>query len=151
MHERYMKLAIQQAKLAQKQGEVPVGAVVVKNGKVISQAHNMCEQLSDATAHAELLAIQQASQALKDWRLDGCFLYVTAEPCVMCAGAIMNARISRVYFGCFEPNTGACGSMINIFLQTNARKTTDIYPGVLQAECQALLANFFQAKRATSG
>lgn len=150
MNETYMGLAIKQAKLAAEQGEVPVGAVVVKNGRVLAQAHNLCEQLADPTAHAELLAIRQAGQALGDWRLEGCFLYVTAEPCAMCAGAAINARISRIYFGAFEPNTGACGSTVNLFLQTDARKTTDVYPGVLQAECQELLKDFFQKRRITS-
>lgn len=144
-----MKLALEQAKQAETIGEVPIGAVIVKDNQVIAAAHNLCESKKDPTAHAELLAIQKACKALGDWRLDGCALYVTAEPCTMCAGAIINARISRVYFGAFEPNTGACGSTVNVFLQTNAYKTTDIYPGVLQAECETILKDFFQKRRVT--
>ncbi len=147
MQEQYMKLALEQAKLAESMGEVPIGAVIIKEGQVLSEAHNLCEKHNDPTAHAEILAIQRACKALGDWRLDGCALYVTAEPCAMCAGAIINARISRVYFGAFEPNTGACGSTVNLFLQTNAYKTTDVYPCVLQAECEKILVEFFKKRR----
>ncbi len=147
MHKHYMKLAIEQAKLAESTGEVPIGAVIVKGETVLSTAHNLCETKKDPTAHAELLAIQRACDILGDWRLDGCSLYVTAEPCAMCAGAIINARISRVYFGAFEPNTGACGSTVNLFLQTNAYKTTDVFPCVLQAECENILVEFFKKRR----
>ena len=147
MQKRYMKLALKQAKLAESMGEVPIGAVIVKGETVLSSAHNLCETKKDPTAHAELLAIQRACDVLGDWRLDGCSLYVTAEPCAMCAGAIINARISRVYFGAFEPNTGACGSTVNLFLQTNAYKTTDVYPCVLQAECEKILVDFFKKRR----
>ncbi|MBE7043188.1 MAG: nucleoside deaminase [Ruminococcaceae bacterium] len=144
-----MRLAIEQAKKAELMGEVPIGAVVIKANDVIASAHNLCESTKDPTAHAELLAIQKACRFLGDWRLDDCAIYITAEPCAMCAGAIINSRISRVYFGAFEPNTGACGSTINLFLQTNAYKTTDIYPGVLQAECENLLIEFFRKRRIT--
>ena len=147
MQKRYMKLALEQAKLAESMGEVPIGAVIVKGETLLSAAHNLCETKKDPTAHAELLAIQRACDVLGDWRLDGCSLYVTAEPCAMCAGAVINARISRVYFGAFEPNTGACGSTVNLFLQTNAYKTTDVYPCVLQAECEKILVDFFKKRR----
>ncbi len=147
MQKRYMKLALEQAKLAEEMGEVPIGAVIVKGETLLSTAHNLCETKKDPTAHAELLAIQRACDALGDWRLEGCSLYVTAEPCAMCAGAIINARVSRVYFGAFEPNTGACGSTVNLFLQTNAYKATDVYPCVLQAECEKILVDFFKKRR----
>lgn len=150
MQEAYMKEAIALAQQGAALGEVPIGAVLVKDDRILAGAHNLCESLHDATAHAELLAIREAGRMLGDWRLDGCSLYVTAEPCAMCAGAIINARISRVYFGVFEPNTGACGSTVNLFLQTNAYKTTDIYPGVLQAECELLLKEFFRTRRINS-
>lgn len=147
MQEKFMRLALEQAEISAKMDEVPIGAVIVKDNQIISVAHNLCESKKDPTAHAELLAIKDACKKLNDWRLDGCSLYVTAEPCCMCAGAIINARISKVYFGTFEPNTGACGSTINLFLQTNAYKTTDIFPGVLQAECETVLKEFFKEKR----
>lgn len=151
MNETFMEIAIEQAKLAASMGEVPIGAVITQGERLLAAAHNLCEKWNDPTAHAELIAIRHACKFLGDWRLEGCSLYVTAEPCAMCAGAVINARISRVYFGAFEPNTGACGSTVNLFLQTSAYKTTDIYPGVLQTECQALLTDFFQKRRLTSG
>lgn len=142
-----MQLALEQAKLAFQMGEVPIGAIVVADNQVIAAAHNLCETRNDPTAHAEILAIRQACQNRQNWRLDNCALYVTAEPCPMCAGAIINARVSRVYFGTFEPNTGACGSIVNLFFQTDAYKTTDIYPGILQEECQTILTDFFKKRR----
>lgn len=145
-----MRMALEQAESAFQMGEVPIGAVIVADNQVIAAAHNLCETRKDPTAHAEILAIRQACQNRQNWRLDHCALYVTAEPCPMCAGAIINARLSRVYFGTFEPNTGACGSIINLFFQTDAYKMTDIYPGILQEQCQKILTDFFQKRRIKS-
>ena len=106
--------ALKEAKKAEAMNEVPVGAVIVKNGKIIAAAHNITETLKDPTAHAEIIAIKRAASYLKNWRLNGCELYVTLEPCPMCAGAILQSRISKIYIGTFDPRLGACGSIINI-------------------------------------
>ena len=142
----FMNYAINEAKAAYIEGEIPIGAVIVENGKVVSSAHNLCEKLSDPTAHAEMLAIKEACRKLDRKFLDGCEMYVTVEPCPMCAGAVINSRISRLYFGAFEPQTGACGSVVNLFLGTDAYKKTDVFTGDCEKEAQKLMKDFFASR-----
>src|SRR5215468_3776076 len=133
--EYFMREALRQALKANKADEVPVGAVIVRAGKIIARAHNQVELLKDATAHAEMLALTEAEAALGDWRLTNCDLYVTKEPCAMCAGALVHTRIRRVIFGCADPSAGAAGSMMN-FLQIPAfNHRCEITAGVLQKQC----------------
>lgn len=142
----FMSEALELAKRAYEMGEVPVGAVVVKDGAVVGRGHNTCEKSARATAHAEVLAIEDACARLGGWRLDGCTLYVTVEPCPMCAGAIVNSRVSRVVFGCRDSVMGACGSVLNL----NAYPLPsgfEIEYGVLGDESKALLGNFFKERR----
>ena len=142
----FMAQALTQAQKAIQQGEVPVGAVIVFEGKIIASAHNTREAQADATAHAEILAIKQACNALGNWRLSDCELYVTLEPCPMCAGAIINARIKRVIFGAKDPNMGCCGSVCNLFAMDFANHPK-ITGGILEEECKTLLQAFFKEKR----
>ncbi len=142
-----MKEALREARLAFDEKEVPIGAVIVKDNKIIAAAHNLCETNCDSTAHAEILAIRQAEKASNSRFLDGCDMYVTLEPCPMCAGAIIGARIARLYFGAFEPKTGACGSVINLFLGSDAYKKTDVFPEVLSKEAVGLMSDFFKTVR----
>ena len=132
---------------AAKADEVPVGAIVVREGQIIARAHNQVELLKDATAHAEMLALTQAEAAVGDWRLIDCDLYVTKEPCPMCAGALVHTRIRRVVFGCTDPSSGAAGSVINLLQMPMLNHRCDIASGVLQNECAAILQNFFRKKR----
>ena len=143
----FMREALRQAARALEADEVPVGAVIVREGRVIARAYNQVELLKDATAHAEMLAITQAEQAVGDWRLTDCTLYVTKEPCPMCAGAIVHVRLARVVFGASDVKAGAAGSVINLlqFLSLNHR--SEITACVREAECRALLQNFFAAQR----
>ncbi len=143
----YMRLAIEQAHKAAEKNEVPVGAVVVQNKKVISSAFNLRENLQSATAHAEVLAIEAACQFLHRWRLNDCDLYVTLEPCIMCSGAIINARIKSLYFGAFDPKAGACGSVTDVFRLKELNHQVTVYSGIMEDECAALLTDFFQKKR----
>lgn len=145
----FMRDALRQARKAFDAEEVPVGAVVVRNGRVIARAYNQVEMLKDATAHAEMLAITQAEAAVGDWRLTDCDLYVTKEPCPMCAGAIVHARIRRVVFGCADERGGAAGSIINVLQMPTLNHRCDISAGVLGEECAAMLQSFFRARRAT--
>src|SRR2546425_7746185 len=145
--ESFMRVALRLAAKAYEAGEVPVGAVVVRAGKVIGRAYNQVELLKDATAHAEMLALTQAEAAVGDWRLDECDLYVTKEPCAMCAGALVHTRIRRVIFGCTDPSAGAAGSVMNLLQMPALNHRCDIASGVLQAECAAILQNFFQKRR----
>lgn len=144
--EQFMRLALEEARLAAADGEIPVGAVMVCGGAVIGRGHNGREKDADPTAHAEIRAIRQAAAFLGGWRLDGCTLYVTLEPCAMCAGAILNARIGRVVYGAPESQTGCVGSVCNLFAMpfSNAPALT---VGVLRDECAALLAEFFAGRR----
>lgn len=143
----FMALALLQARQAWDAGEVPVGAVVVKDGIVIAQGYNQPISSHDPTAHAEVMALRAASQVLGNYRLPGCELYVTLEPCVMCAGAMMHARLSRVVYGAADLKTGACGSVINLFEQEKLNHHTDIVSGVLAVECAQLLKDFFASRR----
>ncbi len=148
--EQYMRIAIEQAQLAALALETPVGAILVKEGEMIAAAHNTRETTKNALHHAELLAIDAACQALGGWRLPGCTLYVTLEPCPMCAGAIINSRIPRVVFGAYDPKAGCAGSVCDLFsMPFNHRP--EIVGGVLQEECAALLRMFFLQRRAQSG
>jgi len=146
--EASMREALRQAQKAYEADEVPVGAVVVRAGRIIARAHNQVELLKDATAHAEMLALTQAEAAVGDWRLLDCDLYVTKEPCAMCAGAIVHVRIRRLIFGCADPRAGAAGSVINLLQLPNLNHRCEIISGVLQNECAAILQDFFQKKRA---
>lgn len=147
MYEDYMRVALEEARTAFRQGEVPVGAVIVKEGRIISKAHNLIETLSDATAHAEILAIRKAGQKMKGWRLEGCTLAVTLEPCPMCAGAIVEARIKKLVIGAFDFKTGAAGSVYNIVQDRRFNHRVEVLYGVLQDECSELLKEFFRDKR----
>ena len=143
----FMREALRQAQKANEAGEVPVGAVVVLAGKIIGRAHNQVELLKDATAHAEMLALTQAEAAVGDWRLTDCDLYVTKEPCAMCAGALVHTRIRRVIFGCADPVAGAAGSVMNLLQMPALNHRCDIASGVLQDECAAILQKFFRKRR----
>ncbi len=142
-----MEQALRQARRAFQAGEVPVGAVIVRGGEIIARAHNQVETLRDATAHAEMLALSQAQESLGDWRLTDCDLYVTKEPCPMCAGAIVHCRIRRVVYGCGDPKGGAAGGLLNLLQQPTLNHSSEITPGVLEVESLALLQSFFRAAR----
>ena len=146
MHSQYMKAAIEQARLALDMGEVPVGAVVVKNGEIIAAAHNLVETNKDASAHAEMLALSMAAKAVGDWRLSGCSLYVTLEPCPMCTGAILNSRISEVIFGAFDAEMGCCGSCTDLTDGVLSRRVRCI-GGIMEEECAQLLSEAFRCSR----
>ncbi|MDZ7867268.1 tRNA adenosine(34) deaminase TadA [Acidovorax sp.] len=142
-----MRLALAEARAAAEAGEVPVGAVVVKNGQVIATGRNAPVQANDPTAHAEIVALRAAAQHLGNYRLDGCTLYVTLEPCAMCSGAMLHARLDRVVYGATEPKTGAAGSVLDLFAHTAINHQTGVQGGVLATECSALLTGFFGARR----
>jgi len=143
----FMREALRQAQKAREAGEVPVGAVIVRAGKIIARAHNQVELLKDATAHAEMLALTQAEAAVGDWRLTECDLYVTKEPCAMCAGALVHTRVRRVIFGCTDPAAGAAGSVMNLLQMPALNHRCDLASGVLQDECAAILQDFFRKRR----
>ena len=145
--EYFMREALRQAQKAYEANEVPVGAVVVRAGKIIARAYNQVELLKDATAHAEMLALTQAEAAVGDWRLTDCDLYVTKEPCPMCAGALVHTRVRRLIFGCADPSAGAAGSVMNLLQMPAFNHRCDITLGVLQDECVAILQNFFRKRR----
>src|ERR1700737_2531088 len=147
LDETFMHQALRLAMKARAADEVPVGAVVVREGKIISRAYNQVELLKDATAHAEMLALTAAEAAVGDWRLIDCDLYVTKEPCPMCAGAIVHSRIRRVIFGCPDPKTGAAGGMINLLQMPPLNHTCLITTGIRESECRQILQNFFREKR----
>jgi len=143
----FMREALRQAQKAFAGNEVPIGAVVVRDGKIIARAQNQIELLKDATAHAEMLALTEAEAAVGDWRLTDCDLYVTKEPCAMCAGALVHTRIRRVIFGCPDLSAGAAGSMINLLQMPKLNHRCEITFGVLQKECAAILQDFFRKRR----
>jgi len=144
----FMGEALRQAAKAYEQEEVPVGAVVVREGRIIARAYNQVELLKDATAHAEMLALTQAEQAVGDWRLTDCTLYITKEPCPMCAGAIVHVRLARVVFGASDSKAGAAGSALNLLQFPTLNHQCAITPGVRAEECRALLRSFFAEQRA---
>ena len=142
-----MKEALKEAQKAYDKLEVPVGAVIVKNGKIISRAHNLKETKFDTTKHAEILAIQKASRKLKSWRLLDCEMYVTLEPCSMCAGAIIQSRIKKIYIGAKDPKTGAVGSVLNLLEDYEFNHKVEVETGILEKECEKILKDFFKLLR----
>lgn len=145
--EKFMKEAIKEALKAYNQLEIPVGAVIVKDGVIIARAHNIKEQKQDTTKHAEILAISRASKKLQSWRLTDCEMYVTLEPCSMCAGALINARIKKVYIGTMDLKTGACGSVYNLLEDYTFNHKVEVETGILQQDCEILLKKFFKELR----
>jgi tRNA(adenine34) deaminase len=147
MHQYFMQLALAEAEAAFGEGEVPVGAVIVHEGRVIASAHNQRESLHDPTAHAEMIAITQAAEALQSWRLDGCTLYVTLEPCPMCAGAILQARIPQVVYGTADPKAGAVRTLFRLLEDPRLNHRVEIVTDVLAEPCGRILTRFFQEQR----
>lgn len=147
MKEKYMREALRQAQKALKIGEVPIGCVIVHENKIIGRGYNRRMTDKNTLSHAELNAIKKASKKLNDWRLDDCDMYVTTEPCQMCAGAIVQARIKKVYIGCMNPKAGCAGSVMNLLQVERFNHQVDIETGVLEDECSSLLKNFFRELR----
>lgn len=148
LHQMYMQMALQQAEQAARCDEVPVGAVIVREGSIIAAAHNQREMLRDPTAHAEMIAITQAAEAVGGWRLEDCILYVTLEPCPMCAGAILQARIPVVVYGALDPKAGAVTSLFEMLNDTRLNHRCEVVSGVLQDRCGQILTEFFRQRRA---
>ncbi len=147
MEEKFMKEALKEAEKAYSKLEIPVGAIIVKDGEIIAKAHNLKETKYDTTKHAEILAIQKASKKLKSWRLLDCEMYITLEPCSMCAGAIINSRIKKIYIGTLDEKTGAAGSVLNLFEDYNFNHSVEIEKGIMQKECENILKDFFKMLR----
>lgn len=146
-NEKFMQEALKEAKKAYNKLEVPVGAVIVKDGKVIARAHNLKETKLDTTKHAEILAIQKASKKLESWRLLDCEMYVTLEPCSMCAGAIINARIKKIYIGALDEKTGAAGSVLNLLKDYKFNHEVEVEKGIMKEQCESMLKDFFKNLR----
>lgn len=144
-----MEEALKEAQLAAALGEVPIGAVIVKNGNIVGRGHNLTETTKDPTAHAEMAAIRQAALTLGGWRLIGCDMYVTVEPCAMCAGAIVWSRIENLYIGTMDPKAGACGSVFNIVQEKKLNHNVKIETGMMQEQCSSILKDFFRNLRRT--
>ena len=142
-----MKEALKEAKKAYEKKEIPVGAVIVKDNKIIARAHNIKEEKNDTTKHAEILAIQKASKKLNSWRLNDCIMYVTLEPCSMCAGALIQSRIKKVCIGTMDKKTGACGSILNLLEDFKFNHKVEIETGIMQKECEEILKDFFKILR----
>jgi tRNA(adenine34) deaminase len=147
LDEHFMRLAIREAELALEHSDVPIGAVVVRDGEVIGAGRNERELRADPTAHAEILALREAARSMESWRLLDCVLYVTLEPCAMCAGAIVLARLPRVIFGTADPKAGAAGSVLNVLAEPRLNHRPEVSGGLLEAECAALLSDFFGQRR----
>lgn len=147
MKEKFMREALKEARKAYQKAEVPVGAIIVKNNKIISRAYNLKETKKDTTCHAELLAIQKASKKLQQWRLEDCEMYVTLEPCSMCAGALIQARIKKVFIGTMDYKTGACGSVFNLLEDYTFNHKVEYETGILKEECEKILQEFFKELR----
>lgn len=145
--QNFMQVAINLAKVAYKKGDVPIGAIIVKDGKIIGKGYNKKEQKHCSVYHAEIIALQSACKKLKDWRLNGATMYVTMEPCCMCAGAIVNHRLDRVVIGITEPNFGACGSGIDILNNDKLNTKIQVTKGICEQQCKELLQNFFANRR----
>jgi len=146
---KYMKAALYEAELAYNSGEIPIGAVVVKDGRIIGRGHNRSEALKDPTAHAEIISITAASNSVDDKYLDDCSIFITVEPCIMCAGAILLSRIKNLYFGAFEPKYGACGSLHNLIENNVYNRKINVISGIMEEECGNLLKKFFVERRTT--
>ena len=144
--EKFMRQALKEAEKAYEKEEIPVGAVIVKNGKIIGRGHNLKEGKKDTTKHAEIIAIQKASKKLDAWRLEDCEMYVTLEPCTMCMGAIINARVKKVYIGALDEKTGACGSFIDL-TKYKYNHIVEIEKGILKEECEYIIKDFFSQLR----
>ena len=142
-----MKEALKEAHKAELIDEVPIGCVIVKDDKIIARGHNQRETNQSPMGHAEIIAINKASKKLKSWRLEGCDIYVTLEPCIMCSGAIIQSRISKVYYGASDPKGGALGSSINVLEAKNINHHPEVISGVMQEECSKIITNYFKAKR----
>ena len=147
MYENFMMEALSEAKKAAELGEIPVGAVIERDGVIIGRGHNLTETTKDPTAHAEMIAIREAAKTLGGWRLIGCNMYVTCEPCSMCAGAMIWARIKKVYIGTMDPKGGACGSVLNIPQEQRLNHQVEIETGIMQEECSQILKSFFKELR----
>jgi len=145
--EQFMRAAIEAARIAEENSDVPIGAVIVYKDQIIAKAYNQREQLQDPTAHAEIVALTQAAAFLQSWRLDGCTMYVTLEPCPMCAGALVMARVVRLVYGCDDPKAGACKSLYNIVQDERLNHQLEVTAGVLAEECSKQLQNFFEKRR----
>ncbi len=144
---KFMRLALREAQKAYDKLEIPVGAIIVKDGKVIAKAHNVKEQKNDATCHAEILAIKKASKKMKNWRLSDCTMYVTLEPCTMCAGAIIQSRIKKVCIGAMDENAGSCGSVYNVFEDYKFNHHVEAVYGICKNDCEKILKDFFKMLR----
>ena len=147
-HEEYMQLALEEARKAAALGEIPIGAVLVHEGEVVARAHNMRETWQDGTAHAEVIVIQEACKKLGRWRVSGCSLYVTVEPCPMCSGAIVNSRIDTVVYGCPDVKAGGAESIFNIITNPNLNHTATVISGICELECAQVMKEFFKRRRA---
>jgi len=146
-HVKWMKVAFREAEKAFEQDEVPIGAVVVQNGQIIGRGYNQCESLIDPTAHAEIIAITSASNTIKDWRLKDCRLYVTKEPCPMCAGALINARINMVIFGMYDEKEGCCGSLYQLCRDNRFKHQLTVKGGIMENACTLIIQEFFKKQR----
>lgn len=144
---KYMKQALIEARKAYEKEEIPVGAIIVRDNKIIAKAHNIKEEKNDTTKHAEIIAIQKASKKLGSWRLNDCEMYVTLEPCAMCAGALIQSRIKKVYIGTMDLKTGACGSVLNLLEDYTFNHNVEIEKGIMQQECEKILKDFFKMLR----
>lgn len=147
MYENYMKEALKEAQKAYELGEIPIGAIIVKDGEIIARGHNLTETEKDPTAHAEMIAIRQAAKKLGGWRLPGCTLYVTCEPCSMCAGAIVWARLEKVCIGTMDPKGGACGSVFNIVQEEKLNHRVELETRIMEKECSEIMKTFFKELR----
>jgi tRNA(adenine34) deaminase len=145
--QRYMRVAIEAAGIAEDNGDVPIGAVIVYENRIIAKAYNQRQQLQDPTAHAEIIALTQAASFLESWRLQNCTVYVTLEPCPMCAGALVLSRMDRLVYGCKDPKAGACGSLYNIVEDGRLNHRLEVTAGVLEEDCRQQLQNFFERRR----
>ncbi|MGN1327049.1 MAG: tRNA adenosine(34) deaminase TadA [Clostridia bacterium] len=144
---KFMKEALKEAQKSYEKEEIPVGAVIVKDNKIIARGHNLKETKTDTTNHAEIIAIKKASQKLKSWRLTGCTMYVTLEPCTMCAGALIQARLDKVVIGAMDEKTGACGSVLNVLEDYTFNHKVEIEKGIMEEECREILQKFFKELR----
>jgi len=147
IHENWMAEAIRLAEIACENDEIPIGAIVIKDSKIIGRGYNQREKLKDPTAHAEIIAISAAANTIGDWRLNDCTIYVTKEPCAMCAGAIVNARISSIVFGCYDADNGYCGSVVDLGNSPQRKNAVSIRGGINEKRCLALIQYFFKNRR----